>query len=109
MAEARFSGKTPVAIVETFPEGTPYRDMVESLPSESRANVNTSLVHQGMVPSGVFIGGTDNYKLFVEDENGTVIPFLNIAGGIIHPISCAKIRKHSAKYTTDAPNVVVLY
>lgn len=109
MADARLSGRDFVAIVETFSSSGAYRRMVENLPSQKQASANASLNKHGCLPSGIYIGGTGNYKLFVEDVDGDVTPYLDIAGGIIHPISAASIRKDNHTYTTDAPNVIVLY
>lgn len=108
MADAKLSGKTPVAIVETFAAGSPYRTIVENLSRHKRASVNTDLMIQGRCPSGIYIGGDGNYKLFVMDIDGDVVPYLQIAGGVVHPIQAKQIMK-DVRYTTDAPNVLVIY
>lgn len=80
------------------------------MPASRRRSFN------GLLPSptemrGVYIGGTGNYDLFVQEtgaEDGDVTPYFQIAGGIVHPISCCRIINND-RYTTDAPNIVVLY
>lgn len=108
MAEQRYSGKTPVAITDSF--SNPYDGIVGNLPTQYRRVFN-ELLPPGAC--GIYIGGSGNYKLFVEPEgvdegNYIVVPYLQIAGSIIHPMSVQRIMQDD-RYTTDAPNIIVLY
>jgi len=82
-------------------------DLFALLPRENRRTFN-QLLPAGA--RGILIGGTGNYDLFIEHEMepGRVIPYYQIAGGVIHPI-CPGTIVNNIRYTTDAPNITVVY
>lgn len=57
---------------------------------------------------GVFIGASGYYNLFVEGTDGSITPFMDIAGGVVHPI-CPISIVDTDTYNTTATNLIVLY
>lgn len=108
------TARDALPVVESFAAGTPYRTMVEALPSAAQVHFNVQYPNSGAkYPWGIYIGGTGTYKLFVELGGGqadgrSAIPFLDVPGGTILHICTRKILKDD-RYTTDAPNILVLF
>ena len=108
-----------VGIVSSFDRD--YQVMWDSMPDSRKRNWNQEL------PVGaraIFIGGSGNYNLFVQEvgvtqQSGEITPYIQIAGGVVHPISPYKIineivinrpSPHSdVRFENDAPNIIVLY
>ena len=85
-----------------------HRALFDRLPQHCKRNFNETLDEGAR---GIFIGGSGNYDLFIEPayaEPGQVVPYFQIAGGVVHPICARKILRDK-RYTTDAPNIVVEY
>lgn len=61
---------------------------------------------------GVYIGGGNpqdtNQHLFVEESDGSIVPYRNIVAGIVHPIYPRRIIKDDRQDTT-ATEIVVQY
>ena len=63
---------------------------------------------------GIYIGESGNFNLFViksGDNDGTITPYIGIAGGVIHPISARQIvsRNVGSVGATTARHIVVEY
>ena len=114
MANKTYPGEGFCIIRNSFQDEIPIQDVPASriftwnqeLPSNARA---------------VYIGGNSNYNLYVEgagDPDNAIIPFLEIAGGIWHPICPRKIihvpnwvdpvtGRTTRRYETTAPNIII--
>jgi hypothetical protein len=109
MADRTRSGTFSVVITNSGSDDN-VTTHFERLPANRRRNFN-QLLPSPTEMRGIYIGGSGNYKLYVQEtgaQDGEVTPYLQIAGGIVHPISCCRIIRDD-RYTTDAPNIVVLY
>ena len=90
------------------PSAQAWASAAATLPANRRRGWNTDLPGH---PRGLFIGGDSTYRLFVQEvggNTGEIMPYIDIAGGIVHPIKARRII-HTATHETDAPNIVILY
>jgi hypothetical protein len=106
MGDKSIPSSAGIVIADSF--GAPYLSIAQGFPAAYRRNFNDQLPAGAR---GLYIGGNANYKIFVELDgmpSGVIIPYLQLAGGIIHPI-CPRIIYQDTRYTTDAPNIIVQY
>jgi hypothetical protein len=100
-----FTVSTVVPIVDSFTG--PYLTMTQNLPAAETRTFN-SLLPKGA--KGIYIGAAGTYDLFVEFEGttGIVFPVLGMLGQRYYEMNVTRLHS-SSRYTTDAPNILVLY
>ena len=61
-------------------------------------------------PRGVYIGGESGsvYTLWVEESDGSLIPYFNIVPGVVHPIYPKRVINIESK-RTNAINILIKY
>lgn len=109
MADRARSATNSVVITGSC-DAASREDLFARMPTARRRGFN-ELLPDPIAMRGIYIGGTGNYDLFIQESgenDGDVTPYFQIVGGVVHPISACRIIKND-RYSTDAPNIVILY
>ena len=91
-----------VVITDTFNATT-----IAGVAANKQAGFNEELPPS---PRGIYIGGDNGqtYDVYIEESDGSIVPHLQMAPGIVHPVYPRRIIDRSARRTT-AINLLIKY